>query len=301
MLAIALAIVAAACLAGVVYLIADMIVVARRGGTLLEEAARALDSDTRSHSEGVKRLFTRYTGLRFELAVAAAFIAWFCTLFGVAWLTASELAALVGSFLVGPAVLWFGLRLLSSRRKRKFEQQFVNMLQRLAAQLENGEGLAGAIEHVVVSIPEDPVGSELRVMQRALESNAPIVAIAKDIAERYESPAAEMFYRSLEANEKTGGTALADTLRTVATDLSDDLDLRKEIAAEMASAKLTAFVLVFTAIGVIVMIAIGASDIVIPMLTNPIGLIFMLLLTANIVTGIVRTFRLLGRVQRGEF
>lgn len=132
------------------------------------------------------------------------------------------------------AVLW-GLTYLAARRKRIFNQQLMQALTLVAAQVQAGNGAHRALEQVIPSL-QDPLRSELSAAMDATVASKDLVRAMKDLEEKYPSRAFSMFIAALEIDQAKGGR-LEPALRQAASTLQRDFELSQEAVAEISQTR----------------------------------------------------------------
>lgn len=128
-----------------------------------------------------------------------------------------------------------------SRRRSKFESQFPEVLDLLAAGLESGSSVAQALE-LVVAEAEDPAAAEFGRVLSATRLGVPIVDALRTMGERLGSRDLNWTVQAIVVQQRTGGR-LADVLRTVAEFMRAREEVRRELRALVAEGKLSAYIL----------------------------------------------------------
>ena len=179
--------------------------------------------------------------LRFLAVALGGFLVPF--LVPLVWWVTVPLGVLLGVFL--PAVL---LRMLASKRSRKFEAQLPDVMLLVATTLASGFSLSQALDAVARDAAE-PASKEF---SRALAENR----IGTDISDALDHLATRMNSSSLtwttmaiRIQREVGGN-LAETLRTTAHTLRERESLKRQVAALSAEGKLTAYVLIALPVGI---------------------------------------------------
>lgn len=149
-------------------------------------------------------------------------------------------------FALLPLLLWpFPLRMLVRRQARKQREVFADALpgylQDLASALRVGRSFAGSLS-VVASTADEPVRSEL---ERAVTDEAlgrPIDESLEAVGRRMESGDIDQVALIASLNRRSGSN-VAEALDRVADGARDRSDLRREIKALTAQAKMSSWVL----------------------------------------------------------
>lgn len=127
------------------------------------------------------------------------------------------------------------------RRRSRFEEQFPDVLDLLAASLESGASVQQAIE-LVVAEADDPAAAEFARVLSATRLGASLVDGLQAMAERIGSRDLTWTVQAIVVQQRTGGR-LADVLRTVAEFMRGREELRRELKALTAEGKLSAYIL----------------------------------------------------------
>lgn len=189
----------------------------------------------------------------------------------------------------------FGLNTMVTRRRRKFNQQLLQALTLLAAQVEAGNGAQRAIEQIIPSL-QDPLRSELSAAMDATVASKDLVASMRDLEARYSSRAFQMFIAALEIDQAKGGR-LEPALRQAAATLQRDFDLSKEAVSEISQTKME-FVSIVGIISVItVTMVLSGGDSSVEAFTNPFGIIVSTVALANFGLGIYRSLKIFGKAR----
>lgn len=140
--------------------------------------------------------------------------------------------------LFGP---YLGVRRSVDRRKRRFESQFPDVLDLMAASLESGAGISQALE-LVVAESDDPAADEFGRVLAATRLGSPLVDALRELADRIGSRDLTWTVQAMNVASRTGGR-LADILRIVADFMRAREEVRRELQALTAEGKLSAYVL----------------------------------------------------------
>ena len=178
------------------------------------------------------------------------------------------LTAIAG--LAGPYV---GIRRSISRRKARFESQFPDVLDLMAAGLESGSGISQALE-LVVAESEDPASDEFGRVLAATRLGTPLVDALTELAERIGSRDLTWTVQAINVASRTGGR-LADILRIVAEFMRAREEVRRELRALTAEGRLSAYVLGALPFAVAGFLLIFNPDYLSPLYTTTIGLVMV--------------------------
>jgi tight adherence protein B len=126
-------------------------------------------------------------------------------------------------------------------RVRKIEDQLPGVLQLLAGSLEAGSSVLHAFE-LVVEEGDPPLASELARVVAETKVGRPLLESLEAVAERVGSRDLDWTVEAIRIQQQTGGK-LADTLRVLADFMRARLEVRGEVRALSAEARLSAKVL----------------------------------------------------------
>ncbi|MGH9155933.1 MAG: type II secretion system F family protein [Acidimicrobiales bacterium] len=172
-----------------------------------------------------------------------------------------------GGGLVGPV---FMVNRSVSRRRRRFEAQFPDVLDLLASGLESGSAIGAALS-LVVTEADEPAASEFARVLAATRLGSPLVEALGGLAERLDSEDLAWTVQAITVQQRTGGR-LADILRSVAEFMRGREELRREVQALTAEGRLSAYVLGGLPFGLALFISITNGDYLTPLFTTFPGL-----------------------------
>ena len=148
-----------------------------------------------------------------------------------------------------------------SRRRARFEEQFPDVLDLIAASLESGGGINQALE-LVVAEADEPSASEFARVLSATRLGSDLVEALRVMADRLDSRDLRYTVQAVAVQQRTGGR-LAQVLRVVADFMRGRAEIRREISALTAEGRLSAYVLgglPFLLAGVISLLNPGLPD-----------------------------------------
>jgi tight adherence protein B len=152
----------------------------------------------------------------------------------------SVLAALAG-MVVWTTVAVSLLARKSRGRARNIEDQLPNVLQLLAGSLEAGSSVLHAFE-LVVEEGDPPLADEFARVVAETKVGRPLVVSLEAVATRIGSRDLDWTVEAIRIQQQTGGK-LADTLRVLSAFMRARLEVRGEVRALSAEARLSAKVL----------------------------------------------------------
>jgi tight adherence protein B len=140
----------------------------------------------------------------------------------------------------GTGCVWFVSR-KSRVRGRKIEEQLPTVLELLAGSLEAGSSVLHAFE-VVVEEGDPPLATEFSRVVAETKVGRPLVESLEALAARIGSRDLDWTVEAIRIQQQSGGK-LADTLRVLAEFMRARLEVRGEVRALSAEARLSAKVL----------------------------------------------------------
>ncbi len=157
-----------------------------------------------------------------------------------------------------------------SRRRRRFEAQFPDVLDLLASGLESGSAIGAALT-LVVAEAEEPAASEFARVLAATRLGSPLVEALAGLAERLDSEDLAWTVQAITVQQRTGGR-LADILRSVAEFMRGREELRREVQALTAEGRLSAYILGGLPFGLALFVSVTNGDYLTPLFTTAPGL-----------------------------
>lgn len=127
------------------------------------------------------------------------------------------------------------------RRKRMIEEQLPSILQLLAGSLESGSSVLHALE-LAAEEGEEPLAGELVRVIGETKVGRPLIESLEAMAERLGSRDLDWTVEAIRIQTQTGGK-LADTLRVLADFMRARVEVRGEVRALSAEARLSAKIL----------------------------------------------------------
>lgn len=128
-----------------------------------------------------------------------------------------------------------------SRRRARFEEQFPDVLDLVAASLESGGSIGQALE-LVVAEADEPSASEFARVLSATRLGSDLVTALRVMAERLDSRDLRYAVQAVAVQQRTGGR-LAQVLRVVGDFMRGRAEVRREVSALTAEGRLSAYVL----------------------------------------------------------
>lgn len=198
---------------------------------------------------------------------------------------------------LGLVVAGLGGRIAASKRRERFNKQMVDLLDLLSGQLRSGVGMDRALVNVLPTL-QDPMREEIQRAVNIAGSGGDLLEALEDTQRRYPSRSMELFL-SLLAIDRSEGTSITGALEQASDIMKKAFELQSEGKAELSSAKtefygVLGIVVLITGNSVINSIAPDGSN---PW-ANPLGVIVLAILGANVVFGVFRFTRIVGSLKK---
>ena len=161
------------------------------------------------------------------------------------------------------------LKLLASRRAKRFERQLPDVLTLLASSLATGFSLPQAIDAIVRDAAE-PAAKEFSRALAETRIGADLEDSLDRLAQRMDSDNLRWTTMAIRIQRQVGGT-LAETLRTTAATLRSRESLQREVSALSAEGRLSAYILIALPVGVFFFMLKANREYLSLLWTNPIG------------------------------
>jgi tight adherence protein B len=209
-------------------------------------------------------------------------------IFGV--VVALLIAVLSGSPLLAvlPLLLWpVALRMLVSRQARKQREVFADTLpgylQDLASAMRVGRSFAGSLA-VVAESADEPVRGELERTVTDEQLGRPLDESLGAVAVRMESGDIDQVALIASLNRRSGSN-VAEALDRVADGARERADMRREVKALTAQAKMSSWVL--TALPPLLLLGINviAPEYAYPLLHTPVGIVLLVVAALMVLGG----------------
>lgn len=205
----------------------------------------------------------------------ATILALFAGMLGLAgWLLSKNL--LVGLF-IAAVTPFFGMIYLKSKAQKRLvtlENQLPSVLQLLAGSLDSGSSLLLAME-LAAEEGDPPLSNELKRVLAETRVGRPLLESLEAMANRIGSKDVSWTVEAIRIQHQTGGK-LADTLRVLADFMRTRVEVRGEIRALSAEAKISGKVLIAMPIGIALFLALFRGDYMDPLFTTGLGKVLVL-------------------------
>jgi tight adherence protein B len=166
--------------------------------------------------------------------------------------------AAVATLFCATALPYLALRMLRSRRQRKFAAQFPDALDIIVRSLRAGHPVPIAIAMVGREMP-DPIGSEFGVVSDEITYGADLETAMRNLYARLGSDDLPLFVTAVAIQGSTGGN-LGEILENLSGVIRQRFKMRRKIRALAAEGRASAMILSGLPIGMFVVIQFIAPD-----------------------------------------
>ena len=236
------------------------------------DARRAQGKRRAGAAEVGKKRITALKSHRRNASYRAFFIA-----LGLGIVTAAVGWSLVGQVgAVGGLVVGFLLPTLAQRQRRKgrkgkITEMLPDLLQTLAGGLRAGQTFMQTLDSAADELGE-PFRTELLRTLRELELGVSIEAAFESLRERIEDEDFDLVVDAVLIQRRVGGN-LAEVLTNISHTIRERIRIRGEVNALTGQARLSGWVLGLLPVGTGFLIYLADPEYLMPMLTNPMGIV----------------------------
>ena len=170
----------------------------------------------------------------------------------------SLLEAALGALFSATVLPYFVLRVLRSRRQRKFGAQFPDALDIIVRSLRAGHPVPIAIAMVGREMP-DPIGSEFGIVSDEITYGADLETAMRNLYGRIGSDDLPLFVTAVAIQGATGGN-LGEILENLSGVIRQRFKMRRKIRALAAEGRASAMILSALPIGMFIVIQVIAPD-----------------------------------------
>lgn len=204
------------------------------------------------------------------------------TAFAVSVLTGTAVVA-APVVLTGPSVMWALVRKRANRQRRAFADQLPGHLEEIGSAMRAGHSVAAA----VASVAKDAVDPTRRELDRAVADErlgVPLDKALRPIARRMRCADIEQLALVAALNQRTGGS-MAEVLDLIANAARERLDLRRELRALTAQARLSRWIVSCLPPAILLILAVISPSYLHPLFHTMAGLIVLSIATALVLAG----------------
>jgi tight adherence protein B len=170
----------------------------------------------------------------------------------------SLIEAALGALFSITALPYFVLRVLRSRRQKKFAAQFPDALDIIVRSLRAGHPVPIAIAMVGREMP-DPIGSEFGIVSDEVTYGADLETAMRNLYARIGSDDLPLFVTAVAIQGATGGN-LGEILENLSGVIRQRFKMRRKIRALAAEGRASAMILSALPIGLFIVIQVIAPD-----------------------------------------
>jgi tight adherence protein B len=185
--------------------------------------------------------------------------------------------------LLGVLVPWMWLGHKRRKRVRAFNSGLADCLQLISGSLSAGMSLAQSLDSVV-NEGNEPIAGEFKRVLVETRLGVPLEVALEGIAQRLESKDFAWVVMAIRIQREVGGN-LAELLTTVAATLRERDYLRRQVKSLSAEGRLSAYILVGLPIGMLVYMLTLRREYVMPLFTEPLGLLLLIVAVVLLALG----------------
>lgn len=194
--------------------------------------------------------------------------------------TAGVIGFVLGGIIVGVIFLVLGpigativVKILTARRRGKFDRQLDDTLQLLSGGLRAGHSLLRSIDAAATEA-ESPTSEELSRIVAENRLGRDLKDSLVDAAQRMKCEDFEWTAQAIEIHREVGGD-LAEVLDHVAETIRERSQIKGQVRALSAEGKLSAYILVGLPIGIFLFLQVSSPGYTEVLFTNPLGWIML--------------------------
>lgn len=171
--------------------------------------------------------------------------------------------------LLAPVAGHLVLKVLSGKRRAKFDDQLGDTLQLLSGGLRAGHSILRAID-AAGSESQSPTAEEMRRVITETSLGRDLLASLNDTAERMRNEDFVWIAQAIQINREVGGN-LAEVLDQVNETIRERAEIKGHIKSLAAEGKFSAYILMAMPVGIVLMLMLVNPGYMNVMFTNPLG------------------------------
>ena len=165
------------------------------------------------------------------------------------------------------------------KKKQQFQRQFQDALQAVSLALTVGYSMENAIRDAkkdlqVIYSAKERIMKELSYMEHQLSINVPVEDILQEFGERVEQEDVKNFVSVFITAKRSGGDIIS-ILQNAVSQISEKLEVQKEIHTIMAAKRLEFKVMTMIPFVILVYMRLSFSDFMQVLYGNPLGMVVM--------------------------
>ena len=189
---------------------------------------------------------------------------------------------LLYAFLLSPYLFWYiksWEKQTIKKRKEKFHLQFREAIQSISAALNVGYSAENAIREAVKDLrgiykKDEIIVRELSYMIRQLQMNIPAEQVLREFAARVGDEDVQIFVTVFNMAKRSGGDSL-EIIRNVVRQMSEKLDVEREIDTILSAKKMEFRIMTLIPLGMIGYLKISFPEFLDVLYGNAVGVIIM--------------------------
>lgn len=177
------------------------------------------------------------------------------------------------ALLVVPFLAMARLKSKAAKRVTKLENQLPEALQLIAGSLDSGTSLLLGME-LAGAEGEAPLATEFSRVVAESAVGRPLIESLEAMSERIGSKDIAWTVKAIRIQQQTGGK-LAETLRVLADFMHSRQEVRGEVRALSAEARISGKLLIFMPISIAIFLYLTRRDYIEPLFTTPLGKVML--------------------------
>lgn len=186
------------------------------------------------------------------------------------------------AILLSPYLFWYiksWEKQTIKKRKERFRSQFKEAIQSISAALNVGYSVENSVREAVKDLrgiykKDEMILRELSYIIRQLEMNIPAEQAFREFSARVEDEDVQMFVTVFNMAKRSGGDSL-EIIRNVVRQISEKLDVEREIETILAAKKLEFRIMTLIPLGMIAYLKISFPEFLDVLYGNTVGIIIM--------------------------
>jgi tight adherence protein B len=178
--------------------------------------------------------------------------------FGATYILSADIVEAFGAAFAGLVMPYFVLRMLRSRRQKKFGAQFPDAIDIIVRSLRAGHPVPIAITMVAREMP-DPIGTEFGIVADEVTYGADLESALRNLYFRVGTDDLPLFVTAVAIQGSTGGN-LGEILENLSSVIRQRFKMRRKIRALAAEGRASALILSSLPVGLFLIIQVVAPN-----------------------------------------
>ena len=224
-----------------------------------------------------------HSEVKYEIVVQGLMLSWLIITFFITVLFKSIFLGILISSISLPLGFKGAIKAIRRNHKVRFAEDLPELLNILASALKSGLSLIQGLE-AYSGETKNEVSREIRRAMSEIKVGTPVDEALMGVAERMDNEDLRWAVTALSIQRVVGGS-MATILTTTYETVRARVEIRREVKALAAEGKLSAYVLMALPVGIFAFLFITRRDFVTVFWTNPLGILFSIIIVFNLVAG----------------